>query len=83
MIDKPDLFRGPMIPVKRRTVKVGGRRLYADFRGRVEMRVAGVSLILEDVLSVLSLGVGLLSTRKLCSEWNSLSLCGLLMKISK
>jgi hypothetical protein len=72
MTDKPDLFRGPMIPIKRRTVKVGGGRLYADFKGRVEMRVAGVSLILEDVLYVPGLGINLLSSRKLCSEWKCL-----------
>jgi hypothetical protein len=74
MTDKPDLFRGPMIPIKRRAVKVGGGRLYANFKGQVEMRVAGVSLILEDVLYVPGLGVNLLSSRKLCSEWNCLGI---------
>jgi hypothetical protein len=46
--------------------------LYADFKGQVEMRVAGVSLILEDVLYVPGLGVNLLSSRKLCTAWNCL-----------
>ncbi len=69
MTNKPDLFRGPIILIKRRTVK---GRLYADFKGRVEMRVAGVFLILEDVLYVPGLGINLLLSRKLCSEWKCL-----------
>ncbi|POS82165.1 hypothetical protein EPUL_006064 [Erysiphe pulchra] len=37
-----------------------------------EMIVNGVSLLLENVLFVPSLGVNLLSSRKLCAEWNYL-----------
>jgi hypothetical protein len=54
-----------MILIKRRTVKVGGGRLYADFKEQVKIRVAGVSLILEDILYVPGLGVNLLLSRKL------------------
>ena len=74
MTDKPILFRGPMIKIKRRTVKVGGGRLYADHMGQVEMKVSGVSLLLENVLFVPGLGVNLLSSRKLCTDWNCLGI---------
>lgn len=40
--------------------------------GQVEMVVNGVSLLLENVLFVPGLGVNLLSSRKLCAEWNCL-----------
>lgn len=72
MTDDPNLFRGAMVPIKRRTIKVGGGRLFADSMGQVEMRVAGVSLILDDVLYVPGLGVNLLSSRKLCQDWKCL-----------
>ena len=72
MTDDSNLFRGAMIPIQRRSVKVGGGRLYADFMGQVEMRVAGTSLLLDNVLYVPGLGVNLLSSRKLCSDWNCL-----------
>ena len=57
-----------MIPIKRRTVKVGGGRLYTEFKERVEIRVASVSLILEDILYIPGLGINLLLSRKLCLE---------------
>ncbi len=57
-----------MIPIKRRTIKVGGGRLYTDFKERVKIRVAGVSLILKDILYVPGLGINLLLSRKLCLE---------------
>ncbi len=57
-----------MIPIKRRTVKVGGGRLYTDFKGRIKIRVASVSLILEDILYIPSLGINLLLSRKLYLE---------------
>jgi hypothetical protein len=72
MTDKPTLFRGPMVKIRRRTVKVGGGRLYADFMGTVEMKVAGVSLLLENVLHVPSLDANLLSSRKICADWKCL-----------
>ena len=74
MTDKSNLFRGPLTRVKRRFIKVGGGRLYADYMGTVEMKVAGVSLLLENVLYVPNLGVNLLSSRKLCSEWKCLGI---------
>ena len=57
-----------MIKIKRRTIKVGGGRLYADHMGQVEMKVSSVSLLLENVLFIPSLGVNLLSSRKLCTD---------------
>jgi hypothetical protein len=72
MTDDPNLFRGAMAKVKRRTVKVGGGKLYADFMGVVEMRVGDTSLLLENVLYVPGLGVNLLSSRKLCLDWKCL-----------
>jgi hypothetical protein len=65
MTDDPNLFRGVMVPIKRHTIKVRGGRLFADSIGQVEMRVVGVSLILDDILYVPGLGVNLLSSRKL------------------
>jgi Reverse transcriptase (RNA-dependent DNA polymerase) len=72
MTDEPGLFRGALIPINRRTVRVGGGKLYADFIGQVEMRVDGVSLLLDNVLYVPGLGVNLLSSRKLCLDWKCL-----------
>jgi hypothetical protein len=57
-----------MIPIKRRTIKVKGGRLYTDFIGQVKIKVASVSLILKDVLYVPGLGVNLLLSRKLYLE---------------
>lgn len=72
MTDDPNLFRGAMTRIKRRSVKVGGGRLYADYMGQVEMKVEGISLLLDDVLYVPDLGVNLLSSRKLCLDWKCL-----------
>ncbi|KAK6585469.1 hypothetical protein PZA11_002196 [Diplocarpon coronariae] len=70
MTDKPHLFRGPLTKIKRRSIKVGGGRLYADSMGTVEMNVAGVSFLLQNVLLVPGLGINLLSSRKICAELN-------------
>jgi Reverse transcriptase (RNA-dependent DNA polymerase)/gag-polypeptide of LTR copia-type len=72
MTDNPNLFRGAMVPIQRRVVKVGGGKLYADYMGQAEMRVNGDSLLLDNVLYVPGLGHNLLSSRKLCTDWNSL-----------
>ncbi|POS82871.1 hypothetical protein EPUL_003570 [Erysiphe pulchra] len=72
MTDQSTLLRGAMKKFKRRTIKVRGGKLYADYMGQVEMIVNGVSLLLENVLFVPGLGVNLLSSRKLCTEWNCL-----------
>ncbi len=66
--NKPDLFKSPIILIKRRTIKVGRGRLYTDFKERIKIRVASVSLILKDILYVFSLGINLLLSRKLCLE---------------
>jgi hypothetical protein len=68
MTDQPLLFRGPLIPIKRRTIRVGGGVLYASQKGTVELqtqRGCG-SVLLANVLLVPRLGVNLLSTRKIC-----------------
>lgn len=68
MTDQLDLFRGPLIKIKRRTIRVGGGKLYADEMGTAEMKVGGVSLLLNNALYVPGLGMNLLSSRKICSE---------------
>lgn len=69
MTDQTQLFRGPLIPIHRRTIKVGGGKLYSECKGTVEMRVeSGGSALLSDVLYVPRLGVNLLSSRKICSK---------------
>ncbi len=62
------MFKGSIILIKRCTIKVGGGRLYTDFKKRVKIRVASFSLILEDILYILSLGINLLLSHKLCLE---------------
>ena len=62
MTDDPNLFRGTIVPIKRHTIKVKGGQLFVDSIGQVEMRVAGVSLILDDILYVPGLGINLLSS---------------------
>ncbi len=66
--NKPDLFKGLIIPIKRRIIKVGGGRLYTDSKRRIKIRVASVSLILEDILYIPRLGINLFLSRKLCLE---------------
>ncbi len=60
------MFKGPIILIKRRIIKVGGGRLYIEFKERVKIRVASIFLILEDILYIPSLGINLLLSRKLC-----------------
>jgi hypothetical protein len=69
MTDQLNLFRGLLTKIKRRTIKVGGGKLYSDEIGTTEMKVAGVSLLLPNTLYVKGLGMNLLSSRKICSEW--------------
>jgi hypothetical protein len=66
--NKLDLFRGLIILIKRRIVKVRRGRLYTDFKKRIKIRVASVSLILKDILYVPSLSINLFLSRKLCLE---------------
>jgi hypothetical protein len=62
------LFKGLIILIKRRTIKVGGGRLYTEFKRRIKIRVASISLILEDILYIPRLGINLLLSRKLYLE---------------
>src|SRR2546421_9027917 len=68
MTDQRHLFRS-LAPVKRRTIRVGGGKLYSWHIGVCELRVpSGRSVLLKDVLFVPNLGVNLLSSRKICSQ---------------
>ena len=67
MTDQRQLFRS-LAPVKRRTIKVRGGKLYLWHIGVCELRVLSRrTILLKDVLFVLNLGVNLLSSRKICS----------------
>ena len=67
MTDQPCLFRGPLISIPRRTIRVRGGKLYSNQIGVVEMRAESGSMLLDKVLFVPRLSVNLLSTRKICS----------------
>jgi hypothetical protein len=67
--DQLNLFRGLLTKIKRRTIKVRGRRLYSDKIGTTEIKVAGVSLLLPNTLYVKGLGINLLLSQKICSKW--------------
>ena len=61
------LFRQPLIPIKRRVIKVGGGRLYTDQCGTAVLRVPDSNeALFVNVLYILLLGINLLSRRKLC-----------------
>ena len=66
MTDDLELFRGPLKPIRRRVIKVGGGRLYSDKCGlaRVQDRKGKTRLV--TALYVPGLGVNLLSVRRLC-----------------
>lgn len=69
MTDDKSLFRSPLIPIRRRTILVGGGQLFADWIGTAELRVKGSgSILISNVLYVPNLGVNLLSSKKLCSK---------------
>ena len=69
MTDQLRLFSGPLTCIRRRTIKVGGGRLYADHCGTVIMRdKGGNSIRLSDVLYVDKLGVNLLSGKRMCEK---------------
>jgi hypothetical protein len=71
MTDQPSSFRQPMIPIKRRWIKVGGGRyLASDFCGQVVIHdKSGKSIELRALL-VPELGVNLISGRRLSAEHN-------------
>jgi hypothetical protein len=67
MTDQLQLFRGPLVKIKRRIIKVGGGKLYSDHMGTAVVRIpGGKSLRLRKTLLVPRLGVNLLSGRKMC-----------------
>jgi hypothetical protein len=69
MTDQLHLFSRALIPIKRRTIRVGGGLLYADLCGSVRMEDRhGNSIILNPVLYVPTLGANLLSTRRMCQK---------------
>ena len=68
MTDQRQLFRS-LTPVKRRTIRVGGGKLYSWHMGVCELRVpSGRVVLLKDVLFVPKLGVNLLSSQRICSQ---------------
>lgn len=69
MTDQLHLFRSPLKQIKRRAIRVGGGKLYTNEMGTVELHAKdGGSVLLSDVLYVPTLGVNLLSGRKMCAE---------------
>ncbi len=69
MTDQLRHFRGPLITIPRRIVKVGGGKLYSDQCGTATMRVRdGNKAYLANVLYVPGLGVNLLSGRRMCQK---------------
>ncbi|KAI0999558.1 hypothetical protein K3495_g8642 [Podosphaera aphanis] len=70
MTDNSSLFGGSLIPLsRRRRIRVGGGELYADFKGRVELRLPGGEyILLLDVLYDPNLGFNLLSRRRVCQK---------------
>jgi hypothetical protein len=60
MTDDKSLFRSQLIPIRRRTILVGGGQLYTNFIGTAELKVNGSgSVLLLDVLYIPNLGVNL------------------------
>ena len=69
MTDQHLLFSGPLTKIKRRTVKVGGGKLYSDYMGTAIMQAPdGNKRSLPQTLLVPGLGVNLLSGSRLCKE---------------
>lgn len=64
--NKLNLFKGSIIKIKRRMIKVGGGKLYADEMGIVNIKVENASLLLPNTLYIPGLGINLLSSWKIC-----------------
>jgi hypothetical protein len=61
-------FHGPLKPIPRRVIKVGGGRLFSRYIGVAEIRLKdGRSMRLKDCLYVPCLGANLLSARRICT----------------
>ena len=68
MTDQLQLFRGPLTKIRKRTITVGGGKLFASQMGTVELRVDGGCVQLKNTLFVPKLGVNLLSGFRLCNS---------------
>jgi len=67
MIDQLHHFRGPLMTISRRTIKVEGGKLYLDQCGTARMYAKDDNKgTLINVLYVLGLGVNLLLGKRLC-----------------
>ncbi len=64
MTDQLRLFSGLLTSIRRRTIKVGGGKLYSDQCGTAVMRAKNGECRLTEVLYVPDLGVSLLSGRR-------------------
>ena len=68
MTDNLKNFHGPLKPIPRRVIKVGGGRLFSRYIGVAEIRLKdGRSMRLKDCLYVPCLGANLLSARRICT----------------
>ncbi len=64
MTDKLQLFSGPLTQIRRRKIKIKGKRLYADYCGTVMMQdQKRNSIQLSSVLYVPKLDINLLSEK--------------------
>ena len=66
MTDQLRLFRGPLIPFKRLTIKVEEGGLYSDQRGTAIIQFKDDASLLAKVLYIPGLDVNLLSGKRLC-----------------
>ena len=70
MTDQRGLFRGPLIRINRRWIKVGGGWLHSDSMGEAIVTDGSGKEIKLLSLFVPELGVNLISCRKLCKDYN-------------
>ncbi|KAI0995896.1 hypothetical protein K3495_g12285, partial [Podosphaera aphanis] len=68
MSDQLTLFRGPLIQIRRRWIKVGGGYLFSDHIGEAVVKPEKGKSSTLWALYVPQLGVNLISCRKLCSD---------------
>jgi hypothetical protein len=68
MSDQLTLFRGPLIQIRRRWIKVGGGYLFSDHIGEALVQPEKGKSSTLWALYVPQLGVNLISCRKLCSD---------------
>lgn len=66
MIDQFQFFKGSLVLIKRRTIKIKERKLYSNQRENVTMRVTNEKSVLTNVFYVFNLDVNLLFEKKLC-----------------